>query len=407
MSLPLFLLTILPTIWIVDAANGPGTNFTNIPPAIAAAGNGDTILVRPGTYSAFNVNGKGLTIRGSGAASTMVSGATTTISGVPAGSVFYVGGLKFLAGTSVPDPSYPGLRVVGSEVVLADVMASGVICCILSGTPGLSLEGGALVHAARCTFTGTLGYSSQGGHGAVLIGSLLAADACTFTGGGAGGGFAPYSGAGVVVNGGAAVLSRCSAIGGNASLGFGGHGVAVLNGFARIAGNSSNLVSGGSGSGAPGGNAIFADVNATAVVHGNVTLQGSLTGAVTTGAVPLPYLSFSGTPTSAGELQAAQSVTLTLQGQIPNAPFALLVDLVPTFSSAYAPLTIGELLVPVPLVIPLEGTLNGAGVFQLSFTPAVSAPGLLDVPLYAQTAVVDAVAGNVRLSNGWIRIFKP
>ena len=83
------------------------------------------------------------------------------------------------------------------------------------------------------------------------------------------------------------------------------------------------------------------------------------------------------------------------------------MDVVPAFSSGYAPLAIGELLVPVPLVIPLEGTLDGAGTFQLSFTPALAVPAFLDVPLYAQAAVVDAVAGNVRLSNGWIRIFKP
>jgi hypothetical protein len=407
MSLPLFLLAILPTIWIVDAANGPGTNFTDIPAAVTAAANGDTILVRPGTYTAFNVNGKALTMRGAGAG-TSVAGSTTTISGVPSGSVFYVSGMAFVAGTTPPVTGYPGLRVVGSEVALADVTASGVTT-LLQGTPGLWVEGGSVVHAARCSFTGTLGYSQAGGHGALLVGGLLAADACTFTGGGSGGGFFPVSGAGIVVNGGAAVLSRCSAFGGNATLGFGGHGIAVLNGFARIAGNSANLIHGGTGSGAPGGNSIFADANSTAVVHGNVVLQGPITGAVATpasGTVPLPYLSFSGTVTSAGELQAAQSVTLTLDGQIPNAPFALLVDVAPTFSSAFSPVTIGELLVPVSLTLPLEGTLNGAGVFQLSFTPGVSVPAFLDMPLYSQAAVVDVSAGKVRLSNGWIRIFK-
>src|SRR4029079_14764563 len=33
--------------WIVDGNNGPGTNFLDIPPAVAAAQDGDTILVRP------------------------------------------------------------------------------------------------------------------------------------------------------------------------------------------------------------------------------------------------------------------------------------------------------------------------------------------------------------------------
>ncbi len=55
---------VLPTIWIVDAANGPGTNFTDLPAAVAAAAHGDTILVRAGAYSAFQVSGKALAIRG-------------------------------------------------------------------------------------------------------------------------------------------------------------------------------------------------------------------------------------------------------------------------------------------------------------------------------------------------------
>ena len=72
MSSALLLATLVQTIWIVDAANGPGTNFTDLPAAVAAAISGDTILVRPGTYTHFNVSGKALTIRGAGAALTTV-----------------------------------------------------------------------------------------------------------------------------------------------------------------------------------------------------------------------------------------------------------------------------------------------------------------------------------------------
>ena len=96
-------LAVLPTIWIVDAANGPGTNFVDLPPAVAAAASGDTIIVRAGSYSAFNVSGKALTIRGAGAAAAHVFGLGagapsslgTTIAAVPAGSTFYVSGLSF------------------------------------------------------------------------------------------------------------------------------------------------------------------------------------------------------------------------------------------------------------------------------------------------------------------------
>jgi hypothetical protein len=43
-------------IIIVDAANGGGTHFLDIPPAVAAAQPGDTIRVRAGTYNGFTLN---------------------------------------------------------------------------------------------------------------------------------------------------------------------------------------------------------------------------------------------------------------------------------------------------------------------------------------------------------------
>jgi hypothetical protein len=52
--------------WIVDQANGAGAHFTDIPPAVAAAADGDTILIRSGSYSGF-ATGKALTVLGEGA----------------------------------------------------------------------------------------------------------------------------------------------------------------------------------------------------------------------------------------------------------------------------------------------------------------------------------------------------
>jgi hypothetical protein len=52
------------TTWIVDAANGPGTNFTTISAAIAAAQPGDKILVRQATYGENVVVNKAVTIVG-------------------------------------------------------------------------------------------------------------------------------------------------------------------------------------------------------------------------------------------------------------------------------------------------------------------------------------------------------
>ena len=69
--------------WIVDQANGAGANFTNIPPAIAAAAPGDVIIVRAGTYSPFTLT-HGLSLLGQG--SVRISG-TIAVNAVPAGEV--------------------------------------------------------------------------------------------------------------------------------------------------------------------------------------------------------------------------------------------------------------------------------------------------------------------------------
>lgn len=47
--------------WIVDAAGGPGANFTDLPPAIAAAAPADVLIVRAGSYSSFVLD-KGLAL---------------------------------------------------------------------------------------------------------------------------------------------------------------------------------------------------------------------------------------------------------------------------------------------------------------------------------------------------------
>jgi hypothetical protein len=111
--LGLIIACVLPTTWIVDANSGPGTHFTDLPAAIAAAQSGDTILVRTGTYTAFSVSGKALTIRGAGAATTVVrlvspslpQSPTVTIANTPSGERFYLSGLTILSNASWIQPA--------------------------------------------------------------------------------------------------------------------------------------------------------------------------------------------------------------------------------------------------------------------------------------------------------------
>lgn len=51
-------------MFVVDAANGPGTNFTSVAAAVAAVPDGAILEVRPGTYGPFTIDAKGLTVFG-------------------------------------------------------------------------------------------------------------------------------------------------------------------------------------------------------------------------------------------------------------------------------------------------------------------------------------------------------
>ena len=159
---PIVLAAILQTIWIVDAANGPGTSFTNLPAAVAAAASGDTLIVTPGTYSPFNVSGKALTIRGAGSASTIVtasaSATQTFIASVPAGLTFYLSGMTFAPVPNVaPTTNDPAIRVTGpGEVVISDcaVEAFGAFLVLANGNPAFVVDAGGIVQATRSSFIG-------------------------------------------------------------------------------------------------------------------------------------------------------------------------------------------------------------------------------------------------------------
>src|ERR1041384_3249147 len=48
--------------FVVDWANGPGTNFTDIVSAVAAVPDGAVLIVRAGTYWPFTIANKGLSV---------------------------------------------------------------------------------------------------------------------------------------------------------------------------------------------------------------------------------------------------------------------------------------------------------------------------------------------------------
>ena len=79
------------TTWIVDAANGPGTDFTDLPTAVATVAPRDTLLVRAGTYAAV-VTDKPLRILGEGRPAVF----GFAVVGLPAGERFVLAGVDVL-----------------------------------------------------------------------------------------------------------------------------------------------------------------------------------------------------------------------------------------------------------------------------------------------------------------------
>jgi hypothetical protein len=218
---------VVPSIWIVDAAAGPGKHFVDLPAAVAAAQSGDTLIVRPGFCAPFTVSGKALTIRGAGV---LLSGGTTVQTGffappgsgvtvidaVPAGQTFFLDGISFRPGFSTQAYGEM-LKISGatSNVVLADCEVRGYVT---NHGDGLAVDGAA-VHAVRSSFRGgaaasaSSGGNGYGGDGAeVRNGGVLTSDDCDFTGGIGGSPFfaGAIAGSGVRVTGGRAELRRSS-----------------------------------------------------------------------------------------------------------------------------------------------------------------------------------------------------
>src|ERR1051325_7889584 len=80
----------LASTWIVDDNGGPGVDFTSITAAVAAAGPGDVILVRPGTYAGFTLTYPAAILGGVGAMVTSI----VHVDNLPAGQQATLAGLQ-------------------------------------------------------------------------------------------------------------------------------------------------------------------------------------------------------------------------------------------------------------------------------------------------------------------------
>lgn len=420
------------TTWIVDDSGGPGVHFTSLPAAVAAAANGDTLRVAAGTYEAFHVANKALTIRGAGAGVTDISlpapapslgPAMLLIATPPQGSTFRLSGVRVR--TSPLGYDLTGIAASGDassgNLELADVGVG-------TGGPG---EGvgltvtGIEVHAVRCEFRGgvALGMIPFGRDAAhVLGGGRFVAGACSLLGGSppvsSAYAFA-FGGSGLMVDAGQAWLWASILDGGNAASGqlsgtaLAGPGLRATGGaVVRVYGPSPARIRGGSST-TGSGNVGITSASSIVDVCGQVSVAGGsgypsagLSPAVAGTGVSLglparPTTRFTGTTLLSGDLDGNATVTLQLQGSTNQLALLFLHE-----RAALIPLpglSDDPLLVPPDAFVVFAGALDTNGDFAFAFTPATQAPILLDVPLNVQGCVFDAASGLWFGSNAEIR----
>ncbi|MCI0585813.1 MAG: hypothetical protein L0323_03110 [Planctomycetes bacterium] len=428
-----FLPLLLQQVWVVDDDGGPGVNFTDLPPAIAAAADGDTLLVRAGSYTPFTLSGKGLRILGESSVTTLVAGGSPTlVTAIPATSVVYIDRIRFLPAVGATST----LEVSGTttRAVLAYLTSIGPF-----GGAAVSVVD-AEVHVHRSSFFGSSQISlfNLPGRGLDLGGGARAHIATTTISGGSGldngylGPLSPASGAiGVAVSGTAAAFWIADSFvqGGAGGWGTcsgasnppnGGHGIASTS-AGRVSGLPSTLVRGGNaGTGqfctvlAPsGGYGVIAPASAT--VH-SITLAGGnasgfgtypgfpSTGGVVTNATPLPVLRIT---SSLPSLTLTGSATVDLSNGPPGAPYLIAISPSPGFQSG-GPLFLGEILLDPANWFPLfAGTLSASGDFSVTVPLTGISPNFAYFPLFLQGMALDPGGSFWRVSNATVVTLRP
>lgn len=398
--------------FVVDASNGPGTHFTNLPAAVSAVPSGAVLHVRPGTYAPFTITNKSLTVVGHPQPDgtfpqVAMDSSLPRVAIGPIGSNHTVklSGLRLVH--AAPTPSSITLNIVqcAGPVVLEDVSL------VSFSTPVFTrIESCANVHAFRLSMLSTLsssipavlvigssvefarlsviGYRSvaAGGSGTeamrasqasrvVIVDSSIIGGSGNFISG------SPSAGAPAVIAEGNTLVhayanpgsgATIALRGGNGGTGFppgpAGDGLVLRSSTARVRGLT---LAGGTGS--PNGQPFRLEAGATISYDQNdVAPTGQLT----------------------GTLRPGNTVNYTLYAR-PGAPAALLIGVQTDFQA-------------VPIV-----SLGMLGVSSLFSVPAANVPptGRTEVPslvpagwpdnlmVLAQFVTLDPIGNEIELSN--------
>lgn len=147
-------LALCPLAWgqtyIVDATGGPGSNFTDLPAAVAAVPDGAVLVVRAGHYSSFSIQAKALTVLGdAGVTFGEATSGSLLIGNLAANQRVFVRGLS----TSLPAGNQSDILAIqltncAGSVVL-DQVSQG-----LGGSTQIDVTNCAQVQLVGCTIGG-------------------------------------------------------------------------------------------------------------------------------------------------------------------------------------------------------------------------------------------------------------
>jgi len=185
-------------VWVVDAGAGPGADFAAIQDAVDSAAEGDTVLVRAGSYGDFTIDGLSLTVAAEAGATVDVGQAR--VQNLAAAQSASLRGLSASGMTLVSLVGSAWVEdcvVSGAAFVVEDCTQAALIRCELYGSEGTFVGPDQ---------TGNCIFFASGSSGGIFRNSTTLLDHCTVRGGS--GWFAPAcwmsgdDGPGIVLDGG-------------------------------------------------------------------------------------------------------------------------------------------------------------------------------------------------------------
>ena len=393
LALPVLALALVPAaradVHVVDA--GGGGDFTDLQPAVDAAQDGDTLLVKPGNYSRAEIVGKALQVMGD-------SGGIARV----------VGGMAVRS------------TAVDQDVVLNRLWIEGQTFGVLDGLQ-VDLALGA-VRVERCEIFGASSLTeAHGGDGVDVTGSQDVALVATLLLGGNGWDQSPFGsdgGDGLRAESSRVGLHACQAQGGNGGNsdpvndfpGMAGHGVHAIDSFAYVAGTS---CFGGDGGGDdlfacfPGGDGVRLEGAQTQGYLLDVAAQGGRGACGAASGSPVATIGGASLTTFPGQSRGVQPPRVVREGE----PLVLLFHGEPgdvvivglSGEAQFLPLVVpcfGVLYLENPPLGPrqIAGTLDASGTLQVVL-PAPTLPAGVEDQLARIQPIVHTFAGETRLGS--------